>query len=360
MNGQESGFLQFGFCKYFIGNLILKWEIVIQINYGIDFGFFNQSLVGIIDYFYKKIIDMFYLFFYIGVFGEGGDIYVNGLSMENCGVEILLIYWNSFLLGFNYSIMGNIVIFKNKIIELLDNVRSVYGGNGMLDDIIGCFCNFIYGYVVDGIFKIQEEVDNLLQQVGKGLGCICYKDFDGDGCIIQDYDCIWIGVSDLDFIYGLNFQVLYKNVDLVFFFQGVYGGDVWDLWIEYSDFWNIQDVNNINYLKGVFNVWFFQNLDFNILVLFICNINDEKCMFMYFFKDGLYLKLRMIELGYIFLESMVKKVMISCLCVYVLVNNVFIIKKWWDSNCFLGFDFEICDFGYVILFIVIVGVNIIF
>lgn len=82
MNGQESGSLQSGFRKYLTGNSTLKWETVTQTNYGIDFGFFNQSLVGTIDYFYKKTTDMLYLPPYIGAFGEGGDTYVNGPSME--------------------------------------------------------------------------------------------------------------------------------------------------------------------------------------------------------------------------------------------------------------------------------------
>lgn len=92
-----------------------------------------------------------------------------------------------------------------------DNVRSVYGGNGMLDDIIGRPRNSIYGYVADGIFKTQEEVDNSPQQAGKGLGRIRYKDLDGDGRITQDYDRTWIGVSDPDFTYGLNLQASYRT-----------------------------------------------------------------------------------------------------------------------------------------------------
>ena len=360
MNGKESGSLQSGFRKYLTGNSTLKWETVTQTNYGIDFGFFNQSLVGTIDYFYKKTTDMLYLPPYIGAFGEGGDTYVNGPSMENRGVEILLTYRNSLPSGFNYSITGNIATFKNKITELPDNVRSVYGGNGMLDDIIGRPRNSIYGYVADGIFKTQEEVDNSPQQAGKGLGRIRYKDLDGDGRITQDYDRTWIGVSDPDFTYGLNLQASYKNVDLALFFQGVHGGDVWDSWIEYSDFWNIQNVNNTNHLKGVFNAWSPQNPDSNIPALSTRNTNDEKRTSTYFLKDGSYLKLRTIELGYTFPESMVKKAMISRLRAYVSANNVFTIKKWWDSNRFSGPDPEIRDFGYVIPFTATVGVNITF
>lgn len=72
------------------------------------------------------------------------------------------------------------------------------------------------------------------------------------------------------------------------------------------------------------------------LALSTRNTNDEKRTSTYFLKDGSYLKLRTIELGYTFPESMVKKAMISRLRAYVSANNVFTIKKWWDSNRFSG------------------------
>ena len=123
----------------------------------------------------------------------------------------------------------------------------------------------------------------------------------------------------------MNLQASYKNVDLALFFQGVHGGDVWDSWIEYSDFWNIQNVNNTNHLKGVFNAWSPQNPDSNIPALSTRNTNDEKRTSTYFLKDGSYLKLRTIELGYTFPESMVKKAMIYPIAVCVVAVIVTIV-----------------------------------
>ncbi|MDR1920043.1 MAG: TonB-dependent receptor [Tannerellaceae bacterium] len=359
IKGQETGTLQSGFRRSLTGNSDLKWETVTQTNYGLDFGFFNQQLVGSLDYFYKKTTDMLYYPPYIAAIGEGGYRYVNGPSMENKGLELLLTYRGNPSSDFHYTITGNLATFTNKILDLPENVRSEYGGNGMLDDMIGKPRNAIYGYVADGIFKTQEEVDNAPQQAGKSIGRIRYKDLDGDGRITQEYDRTWIGVNDPDFTYGLNLQASYKNFDASLFFQGIYGAQVWDTWIEYSDFWNINDVNNTNHLKGVFDAWTPQNSQSDKPALSTRNINDEKRTSTYFIKDGSYLKLRTVELGYTF-GNLLEKTSIERLRAYVSANNVFTIKKFWDENRFSGPDPENRGFGYAIPFAFTVGLNVTF
>jgi TonB-linked SusC/RagA family outer membrane protein len=360
IRGQENGTLQSGYRKNLTGNSSLKWETVTQTNYGVDFGFFNYRLTGSIDYFYKKTTDMLYLPPYIGAFGEGGYQYVNGPSMDNRGIEFLATYKGDIQSDFGYNITANFATYKNKILDLPENVRSVYGGNGMLDDIIGRPRNSIYGYIADGIFKTQEEVDNSPQQAGKGIGRIRYKDLDGDGRITQEYDRTWIGVEDPDFTFGLNLQALYKNVDFSMFFQGVYGIQVWDTWIEFSDFWNIQDVNNTNHLKGVFDTWTPQNPNSNKPALSTRNVNNERRSSTYFIKDGSYLKLRTIELGYTLPDKLAQKASIHRVRTYISANNILTLKKFWDGNRFSGPDPENRGFGYAVPFTATLGINVTF
>lgn len=360
LQGLGSGALMSGYYKFRTGNSNLKWETVTQSNYGVDFGFLDQKISGSIDYFYKKTTDMLYKPEYMGAIGEGGYRYVNGPSMENRGIELLINYRSKPSTDFSYNISANFATYKNKILDLPESVRSVYGGNGMLDDMIGRPRSAFYGYIADGIFKTQEEVDNSPQQSGKGLGRIRFKDLDGDGNITDQYDRTWIGVGDPDFTFGLNFQANYKNFDLSMFFQGVYGNQVWDEWIEYSDFWNISTRSNKNHLKGVFDAWTPQNPDSNIPALSTQNLNDEARTSTYFIKDGSYLKLRSIELGYTLPKSILKKGLISRLRTYVSANNVFTIKKWWDDDRFTGPDPENAGFGYVVPFTMTFGVNLTF
>lgn len=360
IRGQESGSLQSGFRRLITGNPDLKWETVTQTNYGIDFGFFDQRLNGSIDYYYKKTSDMLYRPEYIGAFGEGGYRYINGPTMENKGIELLVSYSNDYNSPFNYTVTGTFSSFKNKILDLPESIRHVYGGNGMLDDIIGRPRFSHYGYIADGIFKTQEEVDNSPQQPGKGIGRIRYKDLDGDGIITQDYDRTWLGTSDPDFIFGLNFDLRYKDFDMSLFFQGVYGNQVFDEWVLYSDFWDITEQRNKNHLRGVFKAWTPQNPDSNIPALSTTNANDERRMSTYFVKDASYLKLRAAELGYTLPPSLINKTPIRRLRAYVAATNIFTIKKWWDDDKFTGPDPENAAYGYQVPFTVTLGVNVTF
>ena len=89
-------------------------------------------------------------------------------------------------------------------------------------NIIGHSINMRAGYIADGIFKSQEEVDNHADQTGKGVGRIRYKDLDNNG-VIDTKDQTWIGNPNPDFTYGLNIYLEYKNFDLTMFWQGVQG-----------------------------------------------------------------------------------------------------------------------------------------
>ena len=55
-----------------------------------------------------------------------------------------------------------------------------------------------YGFIADGIYQNQQEVDNYADQPGKGIGRLRYKDISGpngkpDGKMDYDYDRTWIG-----------------------------------------------------------------------------------------------------------------------------------------------------------------------
>ena len=80
------------------------------------------------------------------------------------------------------------------------------------------------GYVADGIFKSQAEIDNHAYQEGAGIGRIRWKDINGDGKITED-DQTWIYNPVPDFTWGLNIYLQYKDWDFTMFWQGVQGVD---------------------------------------------------------------------------------------------------------------------------------------
>src|SRR5690606_14647807 len=140
-----------------------------------------------------------------------------GASMSNKGYEFLLAYASSHN-ELKYSIVANIASYRNKIVKLPEDVINSYPGNGVDQTILGRPLNSLFGYVTDGIFKSNEELEVHADQVGKGLGRIRYVDMNQDGRI-GDEDRTWLGVADPDFIYGVNFTLGYKQWDFSMFWN---------------------------------------------------------------------------------------------------------------------------------------------
>lgn len=115
------------------------------------------------------------------------------------------------------TLNANLGLYRNKILFVPSEVASTgdFGGDGVMN-IIGHSINMRAGYIADGIFKSQEEVDNHADQTGKGIGRIRYKDLDNNG-VIDTKDQTWIGDPNPDFTYGLNIYLEYKNFDLTMF-----------------------------------------------------------------------------------------------------------------------------------------------
>jgi hypothetical protein len=244
----------------------------------------------------KKTKDILILPPYLAVIGEGGSRWVNGASMENWGLEFTLGYRNKTNFGLAYDVTANLSSYRNEVTYLPEDVQNSYGGNGDKDNILGHPLNSIYGYVADGLFRTQDEINNGVEQDGKGLGRIRYKDLNGDGKI-TDADRTWIGVPHPDFMYGLNINLEYKNFDLTMFWQGVYNTDVINDQKYHTDFWSVSETGSN---KGVrlLDAWSPSNPDSSIPALSITDSNWESRMSTYFVENGSYLKLRTLQLGY--------------------------------------------------------------
>ena len=169
LTGVKSGTLPSGYQKTQSGNPDLKWETTTQTNLGLDFGLFDQSLYGSVDYFIKDTKDILVLPPYIAVVGEGGNQWVNGASMKNSGIEMVLGYRGKIGSDLKYDISGNIATYRNEVTSVPASVINNYGGDGDKDNILGHSITERYGYVADGLFTTQDEVDNSAVQNGKDL-----------------------------------------------------------------------------------------------------------------------------------------------------------------------------------------------
>ncbi len=350
--GKGSGILSSGFRRNQLENPDLKWETTTQTNIGLDFGLLNQSLYGSVEYYIKNTKDILYKPGYPAIIGGGGDKFYNGAKMENKGVELSIGYRNHTASGFSYDVTANWSKNKNKVSYLPASVVVDYGGNGMWDNILDRPYGSFYGYVAEGIFKSQQELDQHAQQEGKGLGRIRYADLNNDG-IIDEKDRTWLGDPYPDFEYGLNINLGYKNFDLVLFFQGVHNMDVYNRLKVETDFWSASDPGS-NKGHRLLDAWDpVTNPNSNIPALSTTDANNESRFSSYMIENGSYLKLRNVQLGYTLPQHTSLKIGTERLRFYLSGQNLFTVK----SKSFTGFDPENVNYGYPIPMTFTFGIN---
>jgi hypothetical protein len=239
-----------------------------------------------------------------------------------------------------YDISANVSSNKNKITQLPDEVKNNYGGDGLNDNILGRPINSMYGYVADGLFKSQSEVDNSANQEGKGLGRIRYKDLNGDG-VITDKDRTWIGNPNPGLLYGFNLGLGYKNWDFTTFWEGTSNVDVINNTKYQTDFWSVDDVGS-NKGTRLLNAWSVDNPNSTIPALTTVDRNAESRFSTYYVENGSYLKLRVLQFGYSLPKDLLKKMNFDSFRFYISGQNLLII----DAKSFTGVDPENAGFGY--------------
>ena len=354
ITGAGSGTLPSGYKLVQRGNDDLKWETTTQTNFGLDFGLFEQRLYGSAEYYIKSTDDILVLPPYLAAVGEGGNHYVNGASMENKGFEFNLGYRDEVAFGLSYDISANVSINRNKVVELTPETVNSYGGNGQGDNILGRPLGSFYGYVADGLFRSQAEVDNAGIQEGKGVGRIRYEDLNNDGQITSA-DQTWIGSPYPDFMYGINMDFNYKGFDLAIFFYGEQGKDVINDVKHQTDFWSVHDPRS-NKGTRLLDAWSPSNPDSDIPALQANDVNNEGRFSTYYVENGSFLKLRNLQLGYTLPSLLSKKMKMEKFHIYVSGQNLFTLK----SKSFTGVDPENPGLGYPIPITCTLGLNVTF
>jgi TonB-linked SusC/RagA family outer membrane protein len=349
ISGQGSGTLPSGFTAVQTGNPQLKWETTTQSNFGLDFGFFNNKLTGSADYYIKKTTDILITPPYLAVLGEGGNETYNGASMQDKGLELQLNYSGNISHDITFNLAGNIAGYRNKVLSLPSDVLNAYAGNGTTQTVLGRDINSEYGYVVQGIFQNQAEVNNSATQPGKGVGRLRYEDLNHDGVIDQN-DETFIGNPDPNFVYGLNTSVGYKGFNLTFFFQGSQGGLVDNTYKTLTDFTSLAPGSNWG--TRVLDAWTPTNNKSTIPALTLNDNNNEGRPSTYFLESGSYLKLRNIQLSYN-LKNAIKKLKLQRAMVYIQASNLLTFK----SASYTAPDPENPGNAYPIPVITTIGIN---
>lgn len=294
LSGQQTGELSSGVKQVQRANPNLNWEETDEINLGIDFGMFDQRLTGSIDYFLRETRDILVLPPRLAVLGEGSDRWENGATMESRGWEVALGY-NKNSGDFGYGIDLSLSSSQDEVTFVPESVVRDFPGN-VEKTIIGHSITSNFGYVADGIFQNEQEVEQHADQPGKGVGRLRFKDLNNDGTI-NTLDQDWLGNQLPDLEYGLQGNLRYKQFRLSFYFQGVYGVDQYNP-VKPRLFYGVGTNSGENLLAGALDAWTPENPDSDIPALSLDNANNEARMSTFMIEDMSYIKLRNLRLEY--------------------------------------------------------------
>ena len=144
-----------------LANPDLKWEESEQLDFGLDFGFFNNALTFTADYYKKKTNGMLMemnIPFYVGEAKPIGNVG----KMENSGIELEAAY-KFRVSDWNFRVSANASYLKNKLIEYgnesgWENLDSFQGTGDISRAENGKPFPFFYGYKTAGIFQNTDEV----------------------------------------------------------------------------------------------------------------------------------------------------------------------------------------------------------
>lgn len=333
-----------GFHQYKLGNPSGRWESTATTDVGVDAALFDNKFTFSFDVFNRKTSGMLYPDSRPATWGLLQLPSVNIGEMTNKGFDLMLAYHGNKGKDFNYNIQANLSHYKNEVIKLNNSSNEfLYGDALRLQTYTATHAgqpvSSFYGYVVEGIYNTQAEVDagpkynpdiNGVDIYSKP-GVFKYKDISGvdgkpDGKITPE-DRTFIGSPQPDLSFGLNISLQYKNWDMAMFLNGVTGNDI----VNYQNRWSLFDLLSSNRGKRrLYESWTPERYasGSKITAPIATSGNDDIIMQQpstFFVEDGSYFRMKNVEVGYTFPASKLKN---KDLRIYLQATNLFTITKY--------------------------------
>ena len=311
-----------GFDKTKRGNPDVTWETTETLNVGLDAELLNRLSFSV-EWYKKQTKDMLVDIVQPAAGGAAANAFLNVGDVENKGIELGLDYSSDPSKDFRYSIGVNFSTYKNKVIKL--SSAPFYGARAfdlqqMTITREGEAISSFYGFIIDGIFNSQDEVDSYLENVsqdGARPGTFRFRDVNNDQ-VINDLDRTIIGSPHPDFMYGININLAYKNLELTLTGTGVQGNEIFNATRYFTDFWKMDG----NRSTRLLNAWTPENTNTDIPQLNSNTIVRESQESTYYIEDGSFMRIRNIQLTYNFPKVWLGKTL-SAAKIYVQGQNVF-------------------------------------
>ncbi|MCE7072246.1 TonB-dependent receptor [Dyadobacter sp. CY327] len=319
-----------------LANSGLRWEKTNQFNVGVDLAIFNNRVNLSAEYYNSITRDMLLFVPVPDITGFSSQL-TNIGKMRNRGVELNISTKNlagpvTWTTDFNVSRNRNKVLQLgpgNAPIQYVDNVVTVRTEVGQP------VSNF-YGYVFDGVFNNQGEIDAYPHHASTTPGDPRVRDVNGDGKI-SDADRTILGNYQPDFTAGITNTVGYKGFELSFLFQGSFGGEIANNNVRYLGTWD----NGRNFFESMYNYWRSeaQPGDGKHFKPSVNYLGLQKQFSSYWVEDASFVRLRNVRVSYSLPAKWTNKLKIGSARVYVNAENVHLFSKY------TGYDPENTTYG---------------
>ena len=293
----------------------LQWATVTNYELGIEAGFLDNKVGFELSLYKKKTDDMLLYLPIQGVIGMSEPAQ-NAGSVENTGFDLSIFHNNRINKDWSYAINLNVAYVKNEIIDML-GTEGEDPDNDKFWRLEGYPIGSFYGYVAEGLFKTQEELDTHPKRTGREkLGDIKYKDLNDDKKI-DAADREVIGKNFPTWTGGLNVAVYYKDFDFSMLWQGAFDVDAYYTGEAAYAFYNSGKVLT----KHMDRFHEVNNPNGNFPRLSLSDQTNYQTS-SYWLEDASYVRLKNISLGYNLPKSLLTKFGVEKAKVFVSGENL--------------------------------------
>ena len=312
----------------------LRWETSTQTNLGFDFGLFQNRVEFTADLYNKRTSDMLVVVpvpLHVGAFPPT----VNAGTVDNRGVELSLNVREKYG-NVDLRLGGNIAFQQNEVISLGNggepiSTGNIFSGGGNVSRTeVGEPIGYFYGFVTDGLFQNEGEIEQHLVQPNARPGDIRFVDLNNDGTLDAN-DRTMIGNPTPDMVFGFSGEVRYQGFDFSFFAQGTQGNDIYNGIFRYDFSYTNRPVQALNRWtsEGSTN-------DVRNPRVSLSDPNQNARISDRFVEDGSYLRIKNMQIGYTLPNSITRQLRLNRFRVYASVDNAFTFTNYTGLDPEIG------------------------